>query len=66
MNSNKRTLTNMGLINQNTSPQDINGMLAAAHLAGPGGVKKMMRGSNPRDAFGTGAREYYNLGRGVR
>jgi hypothetical protein len=63
MNSNKRTLTNMGLINQSTSPQDINGMLAAAHLAGPGGVKKMMRGGNPRDAFGTGAREYYNLGR---
>lgn len=63
MNSNKRTLTNMGLINQNTAPQEINGMLAAAHLAGPGGVKKMLRGGNPRDAFGTGAREYYNLGR---
>jgi hypothetical protein len=63
MNSNKQSLTNMGLINKNTSPQDINGMLAAAHLSGPGGVKKMMRGGNPRDAFGTGAREYYNLGR---
>jgi hypothetical protein len=66
MNSNKQTLTKMGLINQNTSPQNINGMLAAAHLSGPGGVKKMMRGGNPRDAYGTGAREYYNLGRGTR
>ncbi len=63
MSSNKQILTKMGLINQNTSPQDVNGMLAAAHLSGPGGVKKMMRGGNPRDAFGTGAREYYNLGR---
>jgi len=63
MSANKQSLTKMGLINRNTSPQDVNGMLAAAHLSGPGGVKKMMRGENPRDAFGTGAREYYNLGR---
>lgn len=65
MNSNKGTLTKMGLINRNTPSQDVNGMLAAAHLAGPGGVRKMMRGSNPRDAYGTGAREYFNLGRSV-
>jgi len=65
MNVNRKRLEGMGLINANTSPQDINGMLAAAHLAGPGGVRKMMRGGNPRDAYGTGAREYYNLGRGV-
>ncbi len=66
MNRNKQTLTRMNLINQNTSPQEINGLLAAAHIAGPGGVKKMVRGGNPRDAFGTGAREYYTLGKGAR
>ncbi len=65
MNSNKSTLTKMGLINKHTPEQDVNGMLAAAHLAGPGGVRKMMRGANPRDAYGTGAREYFNLGRSV-
>jgi hypothetical protein len=65
MNANKSTLTKMGLINRHTPEQDVNGMLAAAHLAGPGGVRKMMRGANPRDAYGTGAREYFNLGRSV-
>ena len=66
MNRNRQTLTNMKIINENTSPQEINGLLAAAHIAGPGGVKKMVRGGNPRDAFGTGAREYYTLGKGAR
>jgi hypothetical protein len=66
MASNKKTLEKMGMINPNTPQQAINGMLAAAHLAGPGGVKKMFSGANPRDAYGTGAREYYNLGRGAK
>ena len=35
------------------------GILAAAHLAGAGGVKKYFRnGSNPRDAYGTGLEDY--------
>jgi len=35
------------------------GILAAAHLAGAGGVKKYFRyGRNPRDAYGTGLEDY--------
>jgi hypothetical protein len=63
---NRKQLERMGFINQHTPPQAINGMLAAAHIAGPGGVKKMFSGANPRDAYGTGTREYYNLGRGAK
>jgi hypothetical protein len=59
---NKKSLSRMGLIKEDTAPELINAMLAAAHLSGPGGVKKLMRGANPRDAYGTGAREYFNLG----
>jgi hypothetical protein len=66
MASNRKQLEKMGFINKNTPTQAINGMLAAAHIAGPGGVKKMFSGANPRDAYGTGAREYYNLGRGAK
>ncbi|MHA1199677.1 MAG: peptidoglycan-binding protein LysM, partial [Candidatus Heimdallarchaeaceae archaeon] len=35
------------------------GILAAAHLAGAGGVKRYFHnGSNPRDAYGTGLEDY--------
>ena len=35
------------------------GILAAAHIAGAGGVKRYFRtGSNPRDAYGTGLEDY--------
>ena len=35
------------------------GILAAAHLAGAGGVKKYFRyGFNPKDAYGTGLEDY--------
>lgn len=66
MDLNRSKLQKMGLINANTSPQRINAMLAAAHLAGPGGVKSLLAGRNLRDAFGTGAQEYFNLGMRAR
>jgi hypothetical protein len=62
MESNRKTLTKMGLIKPGMSEKVINAMLAAAHLAGPGGVKALLSGKNRRDAYGTGAQEYYNLG----
>jgi hypothetical protein len=62
MERNKDTMTRMGLINEATPPGVINGLLAAAHIAGPGGAKKLMQGRNPRDAYGTGAAEYFRLG----
>jgi hypothetical protein len=65
MSSNQKQLSHMGLINKGTSQQEIDGLLAAAHLSGVGGVKKMLSGQgNPKDAYGTSARDYYNLGRG--
>jgi hypothetical protein len=62
MEHNRRQLEQTGLINPDTSPEEVNAMLAAAHLGGIGGVKAMMRGQNRRDAYGTGVRDYYNMG----
>lgn len=62
MASNQQRLKSMGLVNQQTPPNVLNAMLAAAHLAGPGGVKALLSGRNRRDAYGTPASEYYNLG----
>jgi hypothetical protein len=62
MDSNKKTLTKLGLIKKDTPQQQINAMIAAAHLAGPGGVKALLAGRNRKDAYGTGARDYYNMG----
>jgi hypothetical protein len=66
MASNKKSLTNMGYINEQTDPRRINAMLAAAHLSGPGGVKALLSGKNRRDAFGTPASEYFNMGMRAR
>ncbi len=62
MQANRSSLERQGIINENTSPQIINAMLSAAHIAGPGGVKALMQGQNRKDAYGTDAQEYYNMG----
>ena len=62
MASNKQRLQSMGLVNKQTPSNVLNAMLAAAHLAGPGGVKALLSGRNRRDAYGTPASEYFNLG----
>jgi len=62
MDLNKKRLQQMGLITSMSTPQEINAMLAAAHLGGVGGVKAMHQGHNRRDANGTGVNEYYNMG----
>lgn len=59
---NERKLRNLGIVNENTDPQQLNAYLAAAHLAGPGGVQRLVRGQDRRDAYGTPASEYYKLG----
>lgn len=55
-------LKKMGLITSQTDARTKNAMLAAAHLGGPGGVKELLKGRNRKDAYGTGIREYFNLG----
>jgi len=55
-------LRRMNLITDQTDKKTINAMLAAAHLSGPGGVKALLKGKNRKDAYGTGAKEYFNLG----
>jgi hypothetical protein len=54
---NYRTLTAAGVINANTSPGDVAGYLAAAHLIGAGGV--INKGLNATDANGTAAKSYF-------
>lgn len=54
---NYRTLTAAGVINANTSPGDVAGFLAAAHLIGAGGV--INKGLNARDGNGTAAKSYF-------
>ena len=42
----------------------VSGILAAAHLAGPGNVKKYLRGNgkeDPKDAFGTSISKYMDI-----
>jgi len=62
MARNQQTLTKMGLIKENTPQHIINGMLAAAHLGGPGNVKNYLKGINFRDAYGTPVSEYFKMG----
>jgi hypothetical protein len=62
MEHNRRQLEQTGLINPDTSPEEVNAMLAAAHLGGVGGVKAMKRGQNRRDAYGTSVGDYYRMG----
>ncbi len=62
IDNNRRALTNMGLINESTPESVVNGMLAAAHLSGPGGVRKLLHGRDSSDAGGASASSYYKLG----
>lgn len=64
MENNRQRLIQMGVINKNTPQREVDGYLAASHLGGVGNIKKMMNGENPKDANGTGMREYFDYGRG--
>lgn len=56
---NESILRNIGVITDATTPQEINGYVAAAHLLGAGGVKK---GLDTVDANGVSGRIYYEIG----
>lgn len=57
---NEKELKRLGVINENTPPEQVAGYLAAAHLLGASGVAEQGLGS--KDAFGTSGQEYYDLG----
>ena len=55
---NATALTNFGILNDNLTPAQRAGNLAAAHLLGATGLRR--EGLDGRDGFGTKARTYYN------
>ena len=63
-NKNYKSLENLGLVNENTSPEVVSGYLSAAHLGGPKGVERWAKGGlDAADANGTTLSSYFQLGR---
>lgn len=62
-NMNLKRLQGNGGIRQGDTIDVIAGMLAGAHLLGPGGMKKWRNGQGGADAYGTTGGEYFALGR---
>lgn len=56
------TLNRIGVINGDSSPQDVAGYLAASHLLGPGGAKQLAQGKAGTDAYGTSSATYFKVG----
>ena len=61
-NQNFRALNRLGVINNQSSNEQIAGFLAAAHLLGPGGARNLAQGRDGADAYGTSGSSYYRLG----
>ena len=59
---NFKTLNRIGVINKDSSPQEVAGYLAAAHLLGPGGARALSQGQSGTDAYGTSSATYYKVG----
>jgi hypothetical protein len=61
-----RQLIKAGVITPQSSPQEVAGYLAAAHLKGIGGAIDLSRGINGQDALGTKTSSYFDLGAGTQ
>jgi hypothetical protein len=59
---NFKSLNRLGIINKDTSPQQIAGYLAASHLLGPGGALALAQGKSGSDAYGTTSASYFKVG----
>ena len=59
---NQLALVKAGIITKDTPKNVVNGYLAAMHLGGLGGVKKMLRGKDTKDAYGTKISDYFRMG----
>jgi hypothetical protein len=60
---NYTTMCKIGAITSEQPPEDIAGMLAVAHLLGPGGAKNYRNGQSGADAYGTTGATYFNKGK---
>ena len=61
--NNYKTLQKKGVINENTSSEDVSGYLMGAHLKGVGGVSKyVLQGQDNADAYGTRVSDYVKMG----
>ena len=61
---NYNRLKDLGLVNDNSSPEVVSGFLGASHLGGPDGVNKWAKGGlDARDSNGTTLSSYFQLGR---
>jgi hypothetical protein len=56
------SLNRIGVINDESSQQEIAGYLAASHLLGPGGAKQLAQGKVGSDAYGTSSATYFKVG----
>jgi hypothetical protein len=60
---NMSTLKRIGVLNKESSAEDIAGALGVSHLLGPGGAKELIINKKEnKDAYGTGGSEYLKLG----
>jgi hypothetical protein len=62
-NRNFAGLQRRGIITSSSTPSEISGYLAGAHLGGPGGVQAFLQGRDRKDAYGTSIGAYIRLGR---
>lgn len=60
---NYNTMCKIGAVSAEQSSEDVAGMLAVAHLLGPGGAKNYRNGQGASDAFGTSGASYFQKGK---
>jgi len=60
---NYTSMCNIGAVSADQSPEDVAGMLACAHLLGPGGAKQWRNGQGGSDANGTTGDTYFQKGK---
>ena len=60
---NYTSLLNNGTIAQDTSPEEVGGILAVSHLLGAGGAKKWRTTGGGADANGTTGNTYFQKGK---
>jgi uncharacterized protein YcbK (DUF882 family) len=62
VDANYKQLRRLGVPMDNLADAEKGGLVAAAHLYGPGGAKQLYNGVVKRDAYGTGTDKYYREG----
>lgn len=57
-----RELDGLGVVDSTSTDAEIAGYIAAAHIGGAGGARKLKRGRSMSDDYGGSTKEYYDLG----